>query len=194
MQLFQSNFSPNLREMSLSVVGASGEIMAGQNWGGDFKSPRWAPWTNAISSDPGYPMFRGQESARKDFSETLGLYYVVRSTPEEQRLRELMPGRFSILDKLKQCGRWDVSPEDRFFQRITRSDPSRSIQTILIFGQLEPWLDRHLDFPKRSGLAHRSLLHSMVCPARFSLSPTATDGTNPLSFDPRSFPWTQNKF
>ncbi len=87
------------------------DVMLG-NWTFD---QRWDDWQSAIASDGLYPSNYGHTkhtdpkevqgnpprfNPSEDFAEALLTYWNVKGTPQETELRELMPARFAILDRL----------------------------------------------------------------------------------------------
>lgn len=70
-----------------------------------FGKTVWNDWKNAMKDDGISPSVYAQQSAAsgapdEDFSETLELYMKVKGTPQEAEIREILPQRFALLDKI----------------------------------------------------------------------------------------------
>ena len=68
--------------------------------GQEFGDAEWAEWEAAMDADGVEPSGYATNSRGEDFSETLKLYMLVRGTPAEAQMRDVMPERFAILDRL----------------------------------------------------------------------------------------------
>lgn len=86
-------------QLDAGFIHETGHILSRRRWGDDSDSPRWKPWRDAIKRDIIFPSKYARKNPEEDLAETLLLYYMV---PDKQRaeLRQLMPQRFRILDKI----------------------------------------------------------------------------------------------
>lgn len=98
--------------MASAMIHETGHIASGRAWGDDTSGPKWQAWKDAMSKDRLGPSIYGHVNPSTgksgtisspyadDYAETLLLYARVKGTPEEAKMRALMPERFRILDTM----------------------------------------------------------------------------------------------
>lgn len=86
--------------LNRTLIHESGHTLSFRRWGHDLNSRPWRAWRAAGQADGVVPSDYARTSPAEDLSETLEIYALVRNRPEEARFREMMPGRFALLDRL----------------------------------------------------------------------------------------------
>lgn len=88
--------------LSKQLMGETSDKLRGiKDFIGDlFGKTTWADWKSAMKKDGVSASQYAKSSPDEDFAETLTLYMMVKGTPQEAELREIMPERFALMDSI----------------------------------------------------------------------------------------------
>jgi peptidoglycan hydrolase-like protein with peptidoglycan-binding domain len=99
VQIYPNTGAPPSQDtLDGDLVHETGHTLSQQKWGSDDSDPRWQPWKDAAKSDGVHASTYAKNAPGEDFAETLKLYQLVKGTPQEAEMRQLMPARFKIID------------------------------------------------------------------------------------------------
>jgi hypothetical protein len=85
--------------MACTLIHEVGHFVSAEKMG-PLGDERWKGWQDAMASDQFVVSEYAQQSPDEDFAETIIAYQLARNTPAAAELRDLMPGRFQLLDTL----------------------------------------------------------------------------------------------